>query len=39
MEIPSGALYTEESKKMYSLFDSQYLWNKVACNYNSCAVL
>jgi hypothetical protein len=22
---------------MYSLFDSQYLWNKVTCSYNSCA--
>jgi hypothetical protein len=29
-------LYTEGSKKMYSLFDSQYLWNKVTCSYNSC---
>jgi hypothetical protein len=31
--------YTEGYKKMYSLFDSQYLWNKVTCSYNSCAVL
>jgi hypothetical protein len=23
---------TEGSKKMYSLFDSQYLWNKVTCS-------
>jgi hypothetical protein len=22
---------------MYSLFDSQYLWNKMTCSYNSCA--
>jgi hypothetical protein len=29
--------YTEGSKKMYSLFDSQYLWNKMTCSYNSCA--
>jgi hypothetical protein len=25
------------TKKMYSLFDSQYLWSKVTCSYNSCA--
>jgi hypothetical protein len=24
---------------MYSLFDSQYLWNKITCSYNSCAVV
>jgi hypothetical protein len=35
--LPS--LYTEGSKKMYSLFDSQYLWNKMTCSYNSCAVV
>jgi hypothetical protein len=21
---------------MYSFFDSQYLWNKMTCSYNSC---
>jgi hypothetical protein len=28
---------TEGSKKMYSFFDSQYLWKKVTYSYNSCA--
>jgi hypothetical protein len=23
-------------QKIYSFFDSQYLWNKVTCSYNSC---
>jgi hypothetical protein len=29
--------YTEESKKMHSFFDSQYLWNNMTCSYSSCA--
>jgi hypothetical protein len=24
---------------MYSLFDSQYLWNQMTCSYNSCVVV
>jgi hypothetical protein len=31
--------YTQGSKKMYSLFDSRYHWNKGTCSYNSCVVL
>jgi hypothetical protein len=27
------------AQKMYSLFDSEYIWNKVTCSYNSSAVL
>jgi hypothetical protein len=35
----TNAIDTEGSKKMYSLFDNQYLWNKMTCSYNSCAVV